>query len=409
MRSSAQESPEFRPHARRTVWADRVIGRYEGDERGPALISIAGVHGNEPAGIPACRRVLARLEELRPRMRGRYEALAGNLAALERGERYIERDLNRIWTEAELQEMRASDPADDSFERREVRGLLGAVESAARGDFERLVLLDLHSTSGEGPPWAVIGDTLQNREIAFTYGIPVILGLEENVEGTLLGYAGERGHVSIGFEGGSHDDPLTERHHEAAIWMTLVAAGLLRAEDVPGYEMHRQLLAAAGRNLPAVVEVVHRHGIEPDEEFRMEPGFENFAPVHKGELLAWTAADADSEELAVPAPEDGLLLLPRYQGQGTDGFFVGHSVRPFWLTISEHVRRWHLERALAWLPGVEALRGDGRILEVDRRIARFLATDIFHLLGYRKCRKVGNYLIFSRRIEGARETLEGRS
>ncbi len=398
-------NPQARPQPAEDapVWADRVLGRYDGELPGPALITIGGIHGNEPAGIVAARRVLADLERLRPPMRGRYQAVAGNLAALERGERYVERDLNRIWSEDELRELRASDPADDSFERRELRGLLGAIEEAARGDFERVMLLDLHSTSGAGPPWTVIGDTLQNREIAFAFGVPVILGLEENVEGTLLGYAGERGHVAIGLEGGSHDDPRTALCHEAAIWVALIAAGMMDEEHVPDLARHRQVLAEATAGLPPVVEVRFRYGIAVGEHFRMEAGFSNFTPVRRSQLLAWSSPDGSETEEPVHSPNDGILLLPRYQGQGFDGFFLGKRVRPFWLRLSAKLRRLGAERFLAWLPGVHSLRKDGRSLAVDRRVARFLALEIFHLFGYRRRRAVGTQIVFSRRIEGEHE------
>jgi succinylglutamate desuccinylase len=55
------------------------------------------MHGNEPAGVRALERVAARLAEGRGPLRGRLAALVGNLAALERAERFVDRDLNRGW------------------------------------------------------------------------------------------------------------------------------------------------------------------------------------------------------------------------------------------------------------------------------------------------------------------------
>jgi predicted deacylase len=40
--------------------AEREIGRAGGGRSGPTLIAVAGIHGNERAGITAARRVLAR-------------------------------------------------------------------------------------------------------------------------------------------------------------------------------------------------------------------------------------------------------------------------------------------------------------------------------------------------------------
>ena len=62
--------------------------------------------------------------------------------------------------------------------------------------------------------------------------VPVILGLEENLDGTILGLFGRLGQVCIAVEGGQHDDPSTADHLEASVWMALVAGGAVRPEDV---------------------------------------------------------------------------------------------------------------------------------------------------------------------------------
>ena len=110
--------------------------------------------------------------------------------------------------------------------------------------------------------------------------------MEENVEGALLGYFGERGHIAVGFEGGRHDDPLTVRHHVAAVWLTLIAAGAMRRSDLPeAVEVFTQL-AAAGRGLPGVIETRYRHHVEERDRFAMCEGFGNFDRIECGELLA---------------------------------------------------------------------------------------------------------------------------
>jgi succinylglutamate desuccinylase len=54
----------------------------------------------------------------------------------------------------------------------------------------------------------------------------------------------------------------------------------------------------------------------------MEPGFRNFQSVSAGKLLA---RDHHGE---VRAPLSGILLLPLYQAQGEDGFFLIREVTP---------------------------------------------------------------------------------
>lgn len=369
----------------------RITGRYETGRPGPLLLALGAMHGNEPAGVLATRRVLDALEREAPPLLGRLVALTGNLGALERGVRYLDADLNRIWT---AEALRISALGEDSFgaESREQRDLRDAIERELSGERD-VILLDLHSTSADGPPFSVIGDTLKNRRIARALKAPVILGLEENVEGTLLGYFGERGLAAIGFEGGQNDRESTIEHHEAALWLALVAAGMLEREHVPDIELHETRLEQVSGNLPMVVEILLRHGLEPDEHFVMQPGFENFSPVTKGQLLA-SGRSGD-----VRSHLNALLLLPRYQGQGLDGFFLARPVAPVWLHLSRVLRRTRMERLLGLLPGVRLADKSGDRISVDTGVARFLALQVFHLLGYRRRRVLGKNLVFERRRE----------
>ncbi|GEM_PF-183226 len=315
---------------------ERVLGSYSSGRSGVLVVVLGGLHGNEPAGIHAARRVLATLEREQPEMRGALLALAGNTAALAQGQRFIDRDLNRMWSEDDVRIAREAG-GDDCRERGEQRALLAEIEPRLAQSWSQVLFLDLHSTSAEGPPFCLVGDTLQNRRIALRLKLPVILGLEENVEGTLLGHYGEQGHVAIGVEGGRHDDPRTIDHHESVLWTVLVTAGLLVEADLPEYARHRARLETAGAGPPAVLELLHRHAVEPGDGFRMEPGFVNFQPVEHGELRA--GADGGQR---IEAPRAGVLLMPLYQGQGQDGFFLGRRVRPFWLHLSTLLRRLRL-------------------------------------------------------------------
>ena len=142
------------------VATQRVVGEVTGVAPGPLLLLVGGLHGNEPAGVTAARRVFEALESSGLDS-GRLVALAGNLSALERGERYLDRDLNRVWTDGEAPDGRAG--PREMHERRE---LVEAIRAELERAPERAVLLDMHSTSAEGAPFCIMGDTLQNRAIA---------------------------------------------------------------------------------------------------------------------------------------------------------------------------------------------------------------------------------------------------
>lgn len=92
-----------------------------------------------------------------------------------------------------------------------------------------------------------------------------------------------------------------------------------------------------------------------------------------------------------------MILLPLYQGQGEDGFFVAREFSPFWLRVSRFCRMLRMGRWMHLLPGVRRDPEDPDLLIVDTAVARFYPLEIFHLLGFRKRRQDGTVLRVSRR------------
>jgi len=369
----------------------RRLGRYTTGRPGPTIVVCGGLHGNEPAGALAARRVLERLERERPPLRGELLAVAGNLAALAAGRRYLAVDLNRVWQPDHVLSVRNGRSRNP--EQEELRALLEVFDGLDDRDGP-LILLDLHTTSGESPPFTIMSDTLRNRRIAFALPPTVILGLEETVDGTLLEYLTERGYTAVVVEAGQHDAPASVAIHEAVLWMGLTAAGALTAREVPDFAAHRARLQEASRDLPRVVELRHRHPVAASDGFRMEPGYRGLQPVSQGELLG---RDRGGE---VRAPQRGRIVLPLYQELGDDGFFLVRRVSRVWLGLSALLRRLKLGRIVPWLPGVEKHPDQPNALLVDPKVARWLGVEIFHLFGFRRRRPDGDHLVFSRRRPG---------
>ncbi|MEM7309396.1 MAG: succinylglutamate desuccinylase/aspartoacylase family protein [Planctomycetota bacterium] len=296
----------------------RVLGRWgrPSGEPGPVLICVGGLHGNEPTGVGACGRVVAELERLAPEARGRLVALAGNRGALDGGERYLDRDLNRMWSDGEL--ARAGEPGGPR-ERAELAELSAAIEAEVAAAQGEVVILDLHSTSAPGAPFCILASGGRSEELASCFGVPVLVGLRGTVPGTLVEYYGCRGVPALCVEGGENGTPDTAAHHEAAVWVLLAALGVVDPA-LAGVAGHRDRLLASALGLPGIVRVSYRHELEDGEVFEMVPGFENFSPVAANTLLGTSSRGGGTE---VRAPFDGLLVMPRYQGQGEDGFFLG--------------------------------------------------------------------------------------
>lgn len=369
---------------------ERVIGDI-GPDGGPIVVAIGSIHGNEPAGTRALERLFEHLA-VHPRpFAGRFIGLRGNTRAARLRQRFVTRDLNRSWMPDNIEALLTHGPANDEDEDAEMRELLAVIGPLLATAERPIVFLDLHSSSGDGEPFCVMADVLRNRHIAFAIGVPIVLGLEEVIDGAMTGYLCDLGHVGLAVEGGPHHGEHTVDNHVAIIWLALVAAGVLPADAVPDLDAHRARLATATKGLPRVLEVRHRHVIDPGDAFKMRPGFANFMPVDKGRAVA------DDRHGTITTPEEGLMMLPLYQGQGDDGYFIARPVSTFWLDLSARLRGDTIDRLLPALPGVHRDPDRPDHFIVDPRVARVRATDVFHLFGYRRARSHGEHLVFSRR------------
>jgi len=364
----------------------RVIAHVRGERPGPAVILVGGLHGNEPAGVLALQRLATTLPDAAA-LRGEVMALAGNLAALREGARFLDTDMNRGWWPERLAEGSAPGPSEDR-ERRELMAHLEPVLERSEG---APIVVDLHTASGDTAPFITLGDTLRNRWFADGLPLPKVLGVEEQLAATFLEYLNNIGCITLGCEGGRHDDPVAVERLEAVAWSALARAGAVDEAALPEPDP-RDVLREAADGLPGVLEVRYRQHVPSTRIYLMDQGFRSFDPVRKGQRLgAWE----DGQE--VVAHESGRILLPLYQAQGEDGFFIVGRVRHFWLRLSALLRRLRAERLAPLLPGVRRHPFMAGTVIVDRRIARWFTVEVFHLLGFRREVEQGQELIMSRR------------
>jgi len=367
----------------------RTLGDFQGAESGALVLVMGGIHGNEPAGIAALERVFAVLERERPEFRGRLVGISGNLRALKTKERFLDVDLNRAWLPERMAELDTlEDGRAETREQKEILALLRELlHDAKNGAF----FVDLHTSSADGEPFACIGDTIRNRRFARAFPVPIILGLEEQIDGALLEYLNQHGLVTLGFEGGQHDSEEAIDHHEAAIWRALIGAGCLREKSLPEVARAKELLNESRHGLPHWLGIRYRHAIVEEHGFQMRPGYRNFRPLKSGEVVA------DDRNGEIAANYRSRILLPLYQGLGDDGFFLALDIHPVWLAVSRWMRRMNLVRFAHWLPGVNKVPGDPNALRVNRKVARWGTVELFHLLGLRKRRILDDHMIVRRR------------
>jgi succinylglutamate desuccinylase len=377
---------------------ERLVGRLRGDAAGACVVVVAGIHGNEPAGLRATRRVLRRLQALanddRLAVRGDVVVVAGNVASLRQRQRYALRDLNRGWDDDSVAALRARDPGTLQHEDAEQRELLDAVDTAfahARGP---RVLVDLHTSSAPGIPFVLFGDTVAQIDFVGALPIPALLGLVEQVDGILAEYWTRRGAIAFCVEGGQHDDPGAVDNLAAAMWMALARAGVIDA-TLPEVAHARALLDARRAGLPRLLEVVRRHAITADDAFVMEPGFLNIASVARGRLLA---RDRRGE---IRAPDDGAVVLPLYQKLGSDGFFWARPVSSRRMKLADLLRRLPVDALAPLLPGVDDdAEHPHRVLVRDDAVGATLVRRVLTLFGFRRRRPRADGRVVVERLPG---------
>ena len=322
---------------------DRLIGRHTGEVRGTLMICLAGLHGNEKAGVRALELIFKMLE-VEPitnpnfKFNGRLVAFRGNVSALASDDRFLDMDLNRIWT-PEIITSLLHTPLDElRGERRELRELLRAVHLEIDNyQPEKIVVLDLHTTSCRGGIFSIVRDDIESIELGIELHAPVIRGMLDGLHGTTLHYFQQRNFdipiTSITFEAGQHDEPLSINRSIAAIINCMRTSENVRAEHVEN--QHDQLLIEHSKNLPKVCQLNYCHTIQRNDGFKMKPGFKNFDVITKGMVLA------EDNQGPILAKADGLLLMPLYQDQGDDGFFIieKHDPSTLFSLVPNHRRK----------------------------------------------------------------------
>ncbi|XOV94944.1 MAG: succinylglutamate desuccinylase/aspartoacylase family protein [Bacteroidota bacterium] len=298
---------------------DRILGEITGDKSGPLIICLAAVHGNETLGLHAFQNVFSALVRHNIPFKGKMIGIAGNLKAIRSGRRFINYDLNRCWSD-EFVRKTINSSASDKAEDEELKEIYEIIEQESKEEFPLKVVVDLHGTSAEKGNFIVVPEELGDHPIIKALKLPVVVDLHKYLNGTLLSYYSDRGFVGFAFEGGLIGSTQAYRLHTSGLWEILETAGCITHHDHHQEDHYSSHLAEMSANLPSKVKVLYRHLIQPEDGFRMYPGFHNFQSVHKGQELA-----IDSKG-TIKSPFDGMIFMPLYQPEGDDGFFIVEEV-----------------------------------------------------------------------------------
>lgn len=294
----------------------RIIGKYTSNKKGPLLFFTGGVHGNEPSGIKALQKVFAELEKTNPEIEGTIIGVAGNKKALNQNKRFIDEDLNRTWTEENIQSGKK-----ETHEQKEMWEIIDVLEKYPLRDFTKRYFLDCHTTSSPSLPYISVQEVNDNDEWAHRFPTYIIRGFSDMVYGCIDHYLSRIGITGFVFEAGQHTDHASVENHEGVIWLALKEACKLNLNEISCYPGCVEKFTKKNAPDQKTFELVHRHGLDDSDEFKMEPGFENFQQIKKGQLLAIQNGKEIKSEW------NARIFMPLYQAQGNDGFFVVQEVK----------------------------------------------------------------------------------
>ncbi len=205
------------------------VWEWDSGKAGPNVMVSALIHGNEICGAWALKELLA--SDLRP-ANGRLVLAFANLEAFDRldiashdASRFVDEDLNRVWTAEKLNDA-------NSQERRRALELLDWVQAA---DW----LLDVHSMHEPSPPLMMTGVLPRNIALARRLGIPEHIIIDAgHKDGTRMRDYAQFGDahgeaLALLIECGFHGDPASIDTARNVIGRFLVESGIVEPSALP--------------------------------------------------------------------------------------------------------------------------------------------------------------------------------
>ena len=302
----------------------RLIGRYSQQKKGPMLVVIGAMHGNEPAGVEAIKAVLLRLKDEEVKnpdfeFRGSFMGVIGNLDAYQKNVRYIDQDLNRSWSYQVYKDIVKKPKEHLNTEHRQIIEIIEELRQEINRAFPtEMVVLDLHTTSAHGGIFSLTTDDDFSIKMAKELHAPVIKGMLKGIsDSSIHFFHGQNLGIpttAIGFECGQHLDPNAINIGVAAIINCMRTINCVNSKDVENF--HDEMLIDFSKELPKVNKIIYKYAIKDRSQFSMIPGFKSFDKVAEGQPLAY-----DGGEL-ITCPKDARILMPLYQKKGNDGYFL---------------------------------------------------------------------------------------
>ncbi|HEY9278907.1 MAG TPA: succinylglutamate desuccinylase/aspartoacylase family protein [Eoetvoesiella sp.] len=228
------------------------VWHFDSGIEGPSVLVTALTHGNEICGAWALKELLA--SGVKP-VKGKLTLAFCNLAAFDRfdvsahdASRFVEEDLNRVWSSLKLNE-------PTTVERQRALELRQWVRQA---DW----MLDLHSMHEPSPPLLLTGLLQRNIDLGIRLGIPEHIIVDAgHKDGTRMRdfehFGEEQGNaLALLIECGYHGDPSSVRVAQEMVGRFLTVSGVVDVECLPGHWLVAKPIVTAQKVLKVTAPVV---------------------------------------------------------------------------------------------------------------------------------------------------------
>ncbi|MFB6070085.1 MAG: succinylglutamate desuccinylase/aspartoacylase family protein [Halanaeroarchaeum sp.] len=218
----------------------------------PSVAVVGAIHGDEPCGVRAIERLL----EDDPAVREPVKFVIANEAALERGVRYVDADLNRAFSD---------ETPPDAHE----------VELADRlaHELKGTTVLSIHSTQSYPHPFAISSGTGEHvRDVAPKLSVRAVVDAEGSVSGRIFEAEADILEVEAGLQGTEAAAENAYRIAREFLTATGVLPGETTASELPVFEMGESIEKPAGSAYEVFAENFHR--VDTGESFAAADGTE---------------------------------------------------------------------------------------------------------------------------------------
>lgn len=270
---------------------------------GPRVIVMGGIHGDEPCGVSAVKRLEREFRAGQLQLaQGELLLITANHEAIEADQRSLVRNLNRLFKD------NSGEP--DCYEVRRAEQLKPLLAEAQ-------YLLDLHSTTSPSPPFLMCEK--EGLPIARQMGLDrVVLGWAtlgaQALAGDTESWARSHGAIAFTLECGQHREPAAEGIAWRAALQFLSITGAIKAAE--------QVIAPAPLML-----WLYATQLKESQDFVFSRTYTGFDALEEGELVGSDAAREyrtdrpgriifPVDPALVPMGNELYLLAEEYQSQG---------------------------------------------------------------------------------------------